>query len=98
MLREVQDKILDIMGPLSTAHDNLIQKLDAQTSEIQFSKKEVTGLTAIIQRSIQLAGHASTTISQECRVALLSKVNKAYTSLGKEDFPEAGKDLFGKGF
>ena len=97
-LREVQDKILDIMGPLGTAHDNLIEKLDAQTSVIQFSKEEVTGLMAIIQRSIQLAGHASATISQKRRVAVLSKVNKAYASLGKEDFPEAGKDLFGKGF
>ena len=97
-LREVQDKILDIMGPLGTAHDNLIEKLDAQTSAIQFSKEEVTGLMAIIQRSIQLAGHASATISQKRRVAVLSKVNKAYASLGKEDFPEAGKDLFGKGF
>ena len=57
-LREVQDKSLGIMGPLGTAHDNLIEKLDAQTSVIQFSKEEVTGLMAIIQRSIQLAGHA----------------------------------------
>ena len=97
-LREVQDMVLDIMGPLGTAHDNLIEKLDAQTSVIQFSKEEVTGLMAIIQRSIQLAGHASATISQKRRVAVLSKVNKAYASLGKEDFPEAGKDLFGKGF
>ena len=97
-VREVQDKILDIIGPLGTAHDNFIEKLDAQTSVIQFSKEEVTGLMAIIQRFIQLAGHASATISQKRRVAVLSKVNKAYASLGKEDFPEAGKDLFGKGF
>ena len=97
-LREVQDKILDIMGPLGTAHDNLIEKLDAQTSVIQFSKDEVTGLMAIVQRSIQLAGHASATIAQKRRVAVLSKVKKAYASLGKEDFPEAGKGLFGKGF
>ena len=53
---------------------------------------------AIIQRSIQLAVHASATISQKCRVAVLSKVNKAYPSLDKEDFPEAGKELSGKGF
>lgn len=46
----------------------------------------------------QLAGHASATISQERRVAVLTKVNKAYASLGKEDFPDTGKDIFGKGF
>lgn len=31
-------------------------------------------------------------------MAVLTKVNKAYASLGKEDFPDAGKGLFGKGF
>ena len=31
-------------------------------------------------------------------MAVLSKVNKSYSFLGQEDFPEAGKDLFGDGF
>lgn len=53
---------------------------------------------AIIQRSLQLTEHASATILQKRRVAVLSKVNKAYSSLGKEDFPEVGEDRFGKGF
>ena len=53
---------------------------------------------AVIQRSIQLAGHTSATISQKRRVAVLTKVNKACAPLGKGDFPDAGKDLFGKGF
>ncbi|PFX12630.1 hypothetical protein AWC38_SpisGene23376 [Stylophora pistillata] len=97
-LREIHDKVLDIMGPLSTAHEHLLDKLDAPSSIIQFSREEGTGLMAIIQRSIQLAGHAPATISQKRRVAVLSKENKAYASLGKEAFPGAGKDLFGKGF
>ena len=97
-LREIQDKVLDIMGPLGTAHEHLLDKLDPPSSTIQFSREEGTGLMAVIQRSIQLAGHASATISQKRRVAVLTRVNKAYASLGKEDFPDAGKDLFGKGF
>ena len=97
-LRYFQDKVLDIMGPLSTAHEHLLDKLDAPSSIIQFSREEGTGLMAVIQRSIQLAGHASATISQKRRVAVLSKENKAYASLGKEAFPAAGKDIFGKGF
>ena len=97
-LREIQDKVLDIVGPLRTAHEHLLDKLDTPSSIIQFSREEGTGLMAIIQRSIQLAEHASATISQKHRVAVLSKVNKAYASLGKEAFPDAGKDLFGKGF
>lgn len=53
---------------------------------------------AIIQRSLQLTEHASarTATLRFCRI--VSKVNKAYSSSGKEDFPEAGEDLFGKGF
>ena len=39
-LREVQDRILDIMGPPGTAHDNLIEKLDAQTPVIQLQRKK----------------------------------------------------------
>ena len=86
------------MGPLGSAHEYLLDKLDPPSSTIQFSREEGTGLMAVIQRSIQLAGHASATISQKRRVAVLTKVNMAYASLGKEDFPDAGKDLFGKGF
>ena len=97
-LREIQDKVLDIIGPLGTAYEHLLDKLDPPSSTIQFSREEGTGLMAVIQRSIQLAGHASATISQKRWVAVLTKVNKAYASLGKEDFPDVGKDLFGKGF
>ena len=93
-LREIQDKVLDIMGPLDTAHERLLNKLDPPSSTIQFVREEGTGLMVIIQRSIQLAGYASATISQKCRVAVLTKVNKAYASLGKEEFPDAAKDLF----
>ena len=50
------------------------------------------------QISIQLADHASATISQKRRAAVLTKVNNVYASLGKKDFPDAAKDLFGKGF
>ena len=64
-LREIQDKVLDIIGPLGTAYEHLLDKLDPPSSTIQFSREEGTGLMAIIQRSIQLAGHASATISQK---------------------------------
>ena len=53
---------------------------------------------AIVQRSMQLAGHVSSLLSQKRRVAVMTKVNNAYASMGKEEFPGAGKDLFGKGF
>lgn len=45
---------------------------------------------------MQLVGHASATLSHKRRVAVLSKVNKAYADLDKDKFREAGNDLFGK--
>ena len=85
------------MAPLETTHEHLFEKLEAQTPIAQFSNEEVLGFITIIQRSIQLAGHASVTLSQKRRVAVLTKFNKAHASLGKGDFPEADKDLFGQG-
>ena len=62
------------------------------------SREEVNGLVAIIQRSMQPVGYASTTLSKKSRVVVPSKVNKTRASLGEEDFLEAGGDLFGQGF
>jgi len=70
--RKIQDKVLNIMDPLGTAHEHLLDKLDPPSSTLQFSREEGPGLMAIIQRSIQLAGHASATISQKRRVAVLT--------------------------
>lgn len=53
---------------------------------------------AIIQRSLQLTEHASARTATQRFCRIVSKVNKTYSSPGKEDFPEAGEDLFGKGF
>ena len=74
------------------------KKVNENAYDISPVKEEVTGLMAIIQRSLQLTEHASATILHKRRVAVLSKVNKACSSLGKEDFPEAGEYRFGKGF
>ena len=63
-LREIQDKVLDVIGPLGTAQEHLLDKFDVPSSIIQFSREDVAGLVAVIQRSIQLDGHASATISQ----------------------------------
>ncbi|PFX28269.1 hypothetical protein AWC38_SpisGene6965 [Stylophora pistillata] len=93
-LREIQDKVLDIVGPLRTAHEHLLDKLDTPSSIIQFSREEGTGLMAIIQRSIQLAKHASATISQKHRVGVLSKsVQKGQKQLLK--LRKWGNSFFG---
>ncbi len=50
--------------------------------------------------SIRLIGNASALMSKQRRRTILSKINSsgAQTSLASEDFPDAGKYLFGEGF
>ena len=45
-----------------------------------------------------LAGDASTQDSSKRREKVLTKLNPVLPSLGKEDFPDSGKQLFGDGF
>jgi len=49
-LREIQDKVLDIMGHLGTAHEHLLDKLDPPSSTVQFSREEGTGLMEVIHQ------------------------------------------------
>lgn len=69
-----------------------------RTTRKPLSREEVNDLVAIIHRSMQLVGYASTTLTKTRRVAPPSKVNKARASLDKENFMEAGRDLFGQRF
>ena len=97
-LKDIKDKVVDIFGPLGNAYEHISEWQESPNATVQLSKEEINGLMVIVQRSMQLAGHASSLLSQKCRVAVMTKVNNAYASLGKEEFPGAGKDLFGKGF
>ena len=71
-LKDIQDKVLDVVGLLGTTHKHLFEKLEAQNRSVQFSKDEVFGLMAINQRSIQLAGNASATLSKKRTDAVLT--------------------------
>ena len=97
-LKDIQDKFLDIFGPLGNAYEHINEWEEFPNATVQLSKEEINGLMAIVQWSMQLTGHASSFLSQKRRVAVMTKVNNAYASLGKEEFPGAGKDLFGKWF
>ena len=50
------------------------------------------------KKAIMLVGDTSTQVSSKRREQVLTKLNPVLASLGKEDFPDSGKQLFGDGF
>ncbi|XP_028417826.1 uncharacterized protein LOC114542492 [Dendronephthya gigantea] len=56
-----------------------------------------TFASAVESKAILLVGDTCAQLSAKRREQVLSKLNPYLTSLGKEDFPEAEKELFGQG-
>lgn len=50
------------------------------------------------KKAILLVEDTSTQVSSNRREQVLTKLNRVLASLGKEDFPDSGKQLFGDGF
>ena len=51
-----------------------------------------------VKKAIMLVGDTSAQISSKRREQVLTKLNQVLASLGKEAFPDSGKQLFGDGF
>ena len=98
-LRDIQDKILDVPGPLCALHENftLMQK-SIENEEIILDKATVDAMFGCVKKAIMLVGDTSTQVSSKRREQVLTKLNPVLASLGKEDFPDSGKQLFGDGF
>lgn len=98
-LRETQDKVLDILGPLCTLYENINLMHESCTEDnITLDKASVSAMFNCVKKAILLVGDTSAQLSAKRREQVLTKLNPYLTSLGKEDFPEAGKELFGEGF
>ena len=95
-LRDVQDKICDISGPLGVMYENLLPLVSAAESgeEVTLENHGVTAFMNCVKKSIILVGDMSAIFTTQRR----TKLNPSLASLGKEQFPEAGKQLFGEGF
>lgn len=99
--RFLQDKVLDITGPLCMMFEHLTAMSDSSpTKDLTLSQDQVQSLLQAVSYSIRLVGNVSSLISATRRSTVLNKINNhgSLASLGKEDYPNAGRKLFGVGF
>ena len=84
--RDIQDKILDTLGIMCTMYENLTPILEAAHKE---------GSVALDAYTI--SGDTSAQISTLRRETVLTKLNPMLSSLGKEEFRDTDRQLFGQG-
>ena len=98
-LRDIQDKALDVLGPLCTLYENFTRMYESlDEGAITIEKSAVMGMFNCVKKAVMLVGDTSAQMSAKRREQVLTKLNPVLSSLGKEDFPDAGKQLFGDGF
>lgn len=98
--RLLQDKVLDITGPLCMLFEHLTAMSDSSSKDLTLSQDQVQSLLQAVSYSMRLVRNVSSLISATRRSAALNKINNHgyLASLGKEDYPNAGRKLFGAGF
>lgn len=99
-LKELQDNILDIFGPLCTVYENLLSMFNTigTDSVIQLEKDSVSAFLTCIKHAMLLAGDVSTRVAINRRELVLKKINPLLLSLANEDFSGTQRQLFGAGF
>jgi len=98
-LRDMQDKILDVLGPLCTMYENINCMYDSLVDEaVSLDKASIVSMFHCIKKAIMLVGDTSAQLSSKRREQVITKLNPTLASLGKEQFPDCGKQLFGDGF
>lgn len=97
--RDIQDKLLDVLGRLCTLYEKcaMIHKSIGQGA-ITLDKATVVGKFKCVKKSVMLIGDTSAQLSAKRREQVLTKLNPVFSSLGKDEFPDAAKQLFGDGF
>ena len=98
----LQDRLLDSLGPLSVMFEH-VQRFLAEKkpgSNITLSYAQMSELGSMACNAMRLVGNSSALLSKQCRITVLNKINTKGTlvSLASEEFPDAGKNLFGEGF
>ena len=97
-LRDVHDKICDIFGPLGVLYENLLPLVSAtENDEVTLDRQAAAAFMNCLKKSVMLVGDVSAIFTTRCREQVLTKLNPSLASLGKEQFPDAGKQLFGEG-
>lgn len=93
--------MLDTLCPVAMLFEHISGCLaETKPGENGLSYEQMKDLGAITLNAIRLLGNASALLSKERRKAVLNKIDSKETlsSLASEEFPQAGKSLFGDGF
>lgn len=91
-LRDIQDKILDVLDPLCALHENFtLMQESIENEEIILDKATVDAMFGCVKIAIMLVGDTSTQVSSKRREQVLTKLYPVLASLWKEDFPDSGK-------
>ncbi|XP_028411552.1 uncharacterized protein LOC114534197 [Dendronephthya gigantea] len=77
-LREMQDHILDVFGPLSTIYENLLEMAESCNKDgvIELNKESVQGFLTCIKHAMLLTGDASARISVVPKMPQLSLIQE----------------------
>ena len=99
-LKEMQDHVLDVFGPLSTIYENLLVMLESCNSDgaVELDKDSVLNFLTCLKHAMLLAGDASARLSVSRRELVLKKINPLMVSLAQEHFPDTERHLFGPNF
>ena len=99
-LKELQDKVLDILGPLSTIYENLLSMFHTMEKDgaIELHKESVSMFMTCIKHAMHMTGDVSTHIAGKRRELVLQTINPLLTSLANEEFTDTECQLFGPGF
>ena len=98
-LPDIQDKLLDVLGPLHTLYENCAMIYESMDQgAITLDKATVVGMFNCVKKSLVLVGDTSAKLSVKRREQVLTNLNPVLSPLGKEEFTDAGKQLFGDGF
>jgi len=81
-------------------HLTAMSDSSSPTKDLTLSQGQVQSLLQAVSYSIRLVGNFSSLISTTRRSTVLNKINNhgSLASLGKEDYPNAARKLFGVGF
>ena len=98
--KELQDKVLDILGPLCTVFENLANmESSIDTDEvIQLDATSVHNFLECIKHTLMLTGDVASQISTTRRELVLKKIYPLMVSLAQEEFSNTNNSLFGPGF
>lgn len=91
-LYTVQSRLLDATGPLVALLDAVDAEVAAHPDEPFVPAEKVS---EALRAALRLLGSANSTISGKRRAAHLERLDRGLATMGAEEFPEAGEELFG---